>query len=349
MRETIKEILVVGATGTVGSEVLRALLARGVTPRALVRPESTAKLPRGVRLIPGTLANRGDAERAVDGVESAFFVPPHAPDEGTLGATLLAACRNAGVKRFVFSSAYRPAASNRLSLHAIHWLIGYLAPHYKQRLALERRVLASRMSTVVLLPSNFFQNDLVLRDAILGGAYPQPLGEKKVNRVDCADVGEAAARALTSFDLAPGAYPVVGSRSHSGPECAAIWSDALGRTVRHILCSDEWRRSSRALGEYKQGSYAKTFGLLQRFGHPTRERDVAMTTELLGRPPRDYTDFVRCTAAAWTEGPSPIRCRSSRDRDGGKEVAFSSSPPPPVMNLSVPLSTTGVSVEGHRP
>jgi nucleoside-diphosphate-sugar epimerase len=53
--------------------------------------------------------------------------------------------------------------------------------------------------------------------------------------------------------------------------------------------------------------------------------------------------------SAWMEGPSPIRCSPGRHRDVGKEVAFSSSPPRRVMNVSVPLSTTGVSVEGPRP
>ena len=77
------------------------------------------------------------------------------------------------------------------------------------------------------------QNDEVLLDVIRGGEFVHPCHPKGLNRVDLRDVGEVAAGILLDPSTPSGTYPVVGPRSLTGPECAQVWAEALGRPVRY--------------------------------------------------------------------------------------------------------------------
>jgi uncharacterized protein YbjT (DUF2867 family) len=66
-------VLVTGATGGVGSEVLGRLLAEGVPVRATSRDPATARVPVGVVLVMGDLNEPGSMTRALEGVSSVFL------------------------------------------------------------------------------------------------------------------------------------------------------------------------------------------------------------------------------------------------------------------------------------
>jgi hypothetical protein len=67
-------ILITGATGTIGSQVVRLLAARGVPVRAMTRNPSGTQWPDGVDVVPGDFGDADSLDRAVDGVESAFLL-----------------------------------------------------------------------------------------------------------------------------------------------------------------------------------------------------------------------------------------------------------------------------------
>ncbi len=296
--------LVVGATGRVGQEVVRALLARGATVRALVRtPQSAARLPAGAEPALGALGSEADVGRALQGVEGAFFITPHHPREEALGLAFVASCERAGVKRIVYSGGYHPDLPTRALRWALHSAFALIAPHYSAKLAVERRVRASPASPVVLMPSNFFQNDELEAREIVGGVYPLPLGRRPVNRVDVRDIAEAAARALLDRGgVAPGGYPLLGPDSWTGEACAQLWSSVLGRPVRYGGDDVEaWKaRMAGAMDAAALSDFGKTYALLQRYGVSAPAREVARCAQLLGRPPRSYADYVRDAAARWT-------------------------------------------------
>ena len=91
-------ILVVGATGTNGREVVRRLVAAGQRVRAMVRtPSRAGDLPsENVELVQGDLDDPGSLDAALAGVERAFFVS--AVDQRYVGwfGNLLAAAGRAG-------------------------------------------------------------------------------------------------------------------------------------------------------------------------------------------------------------------------------------------------------------
>ena len=67
-------ILVTGATGNVGSEVARALVARKQTVRALVRDPSRSVVPTGAEVVTGDLEAPGSLDGALAGVEKVFLL-----------------------------------------------------------------------------------------------------------------------------------------------------------------------------------------------------------------------------------------------------------------------------------
>jgi uncharacterized protein YbjT (DUF2867 family) len=175
-------------------------------------------------------------------------------------------------------------------------MFGRVLPHYRPKFAIAERARQSAARAIVLVPTNFFQNDELFREEIRNGSFPQPF-ERPVNRVDVRDLGAAAARALLDPSLTSGAYPVIGPESVTGDSCAAAWADALGRDVR---CEHDPARVdaaiARALQGKKRDDFLATYAVLRRFALPTDPAQLAATTALLGRPPTRYAAYVRDAA-----------------------------------------------------
>jgi uncharacterized protein YbjT (DUF2867 family) len=290
-----RKVLVIGATGTVGREAIAAALAQGGRVRALVRSAaSAATLDPRVEAVIGDLRDEHAVARALDGVATALYVSPHEPDETALATRFIEACEHAGA-RLVFIGVHVDGAT-RLTRWLRRAMYGRMLPHYRPKFAIAERARQSRARPIVLVPTNFFQNDELFHEEIQNGSFPQPF-ERPVNRVDVRDLGAAAARALLDPSLTSGAYPVIGPESVTGDTCAAAWADALGRDVR---CEHDPKRVNaaiaRALDGKKRDDFLATYAVLTRFALPTDPAQLAATTALLGRPPTSYAAYVRDAA-----------------------------------------------------
>ncbi|MBX7098723.1 MAG: NmrA family NAD(P)-binding protein [Myxococcaceae bacterium] len=287
-----------GGRGRIGREVLRALSAKGARVRSLVRTPSPGSLLPHVQEVPGDLADRASLQRALSGVDAAFFVTPHHADEEALGRSFVEAALAAGVRRLVFASAYHADVRSSLGYALFAAAVGFVT-HYGPKLRVEGLVRRSGASPVVLMPSNFFQNDELFLNELRAGRYPQPLGLRGANRVDCRDIGDAAARALLDLELASGAYPLVGpDPALTGPECADVWAQALGRAVAYDGDLDRWRALvADRMPSRERDDFGKTYGLFSRVRVAAKPAELARTTALLGRPPRAYRDYVAELAA----------------------------------------------------
>ena len=93
-------VLLFGATGRIGPHAARALAARDVGVRALVRdPDRAADiLPADVELIPGDFGDDASVGRALDGVDSVLLLTPHGPDMADTQLRLLGMARQAGTR-----------------------------------------------------------------------------------------------------------------------------------------------------------------------------------------------------------------------------------------------------------
>ncbi|WP_392544554.1 SDR family oxidoreductase [Oryzobacter telluris] len=285
-------VLVLGSTGLMGREVVRALRARGVEPRVLVRDPARLASADGLDVRVGDLRDRDSLAAAVAGVDVVFHISPHEADEVELTRTVIDVCEEEGA-RLVFSGIHI-FGRTALAGWAMRLLYGRLLPRYRGKIAIGRMVERSATDAVILTPGNFMQNDEVLLDVIRGGEFVHPTHPKGLNRVDLRDVGEAAARVLLDPAFPSGSYSLVGPRSLTGPECAQVWADALGHPVRYVGDDDAALEAAltRHLSGHRRDDWISSFKKLRGFAVTASAAELADTEMLLGRPPTDFVDFV---------------------------------------------------------
>jgi len=286
-------ILVLGSTGLMGREVVRSLNERGVTPRVLVRDPGRLRPTDQVEVHQGDLRDPASLSEAMRGVDVVFHISPHEADEVELTRTVLDAVEHEGA-RLVFAGIHIDAP-NRLARWAMRTVYGRLLPRYRGKIAIGHLVETSNTNPVMLGVGNFMQCDEVLLDVIRGGQFVLPTHPKGLNRVDLRDLGDIAANVLLDPTTPAGAYPVCGPRSLTGEECAATWSDALNSPVEYVGDDDAAIDAALTahLTGYRLEDWKSSFKALRGFAVKTKKSELDATTRLLGRPPTDFTEFVR--------------------------------------------------------
>lgn len=286
-------ILVTGATGTIGRQVVDNLVRRGADVRALVRDPANASLPAGVAIVPGDLLDVESVRNAFTGVSTLFLLNAVVPDEFTQALIALNVAREAGVRRVVY-------------LSVIHSDLYVNVPHFAGKFGVERMIEAMGFEATILRPAYFMSNEYTVKDVVLQhGVYPMPIGAKGLAMVDVRDLGEVAALALIRREKADGPLPldrinVVGPETLTGASVAAVWSEVLGRPVAYG--GDDTAGFERNLRQFMPGWMAYDMRLMaERFltdGMVPEAGDVEGLTTLLGRPLRRYRDLVAEIAAS---------------------------------------------------
>lgn len=286
-------ILVTGATGTVGRQVVEQLVKRGADVRALVRNPAKADFPAGVTVVQGDLLDPDSLRGAFTGVSTLFLLNAVAPDEFTQALIALNLAHEAGVERIVY-------------LSVIHSDLYANVPHFAGKYGVERLIEQRGFSATILRPAYFMNNDLTIKDTVLGyGVYPMPIGGKGLAMIDARDIGEIAAIELIRRNEAARTLPLdrinlVGPDTLTGPDVAATWSDVLGRPIAYG--GDDTGGFEQNLRKIMPGWMAYDMRLMgERFlsdGMRPGAGDVERITARLGRPLRSYRDFVAEIAAA---------------------------------------------------
>jgi len=286
-------ILVTGATGTVGRQVIEQLVKRGADVRALVRDPAKANFPAGVVVAQGDLLDVDSLRGAFSGVSTLFLLNAVVSDEFTQALIALNLAREAGVERIVY-------------LSVIHSDLYVNVPHFAGKFGVERMIEKMGFNATILRPAYFMNNDLTIKDVVLGhSVYPMPIGSKGLAMIDVRDIGEIAAIELIRREQATGPLPLdrinlVGPDALSGADVAAIWSEVLGRTITYG--GDDTGALERNLRQFMPTWMAFDMRLMsERFlteGMIPEAGDVSRLTALLGRPLRSYRDFASEIAAS---------------------------------------------------
>ncbi|MDB5516735.1 MAG: nucleoside-diphosphate sugar epimerase [Tardiphaga sp.] len=286
-------ILVTGATGQVGRQVIQQLVSRGANVRALVRDPAKADLPEGVEIAKGDLLDVDSLRAAFSGVSTLFLLNAVVADEFTQALIALNVARQAGVARVVYLSV----------IHADRYVN---VPHFAGKFGVERMIEQMGFDATILRPAYFIGNDLTIKDVVLGhGVYPMPIGSKGLAMIDTSDIAEIAALELIRRDRALGALPLtrinlVGPDTLTGADVAAIWSDVLARPIAYG--GDDTAAFEQSLRQFMPGWMAFDMRLMsERFlsdGMIPDAGDVGRLTALLGRPLRSYRDFAADIAAS---------------------------------------------------
>ncbi|CAK06701.1 MULTISPECIES: SDR family oxidoreductase [Rhizobium] len=286
-------ILVTGATGNVGRQVVEHLVKRGADVRALVRDPSKADFPAGVSVAQGDFLDVDSLRNAMSGVSTLFLLNAVVPDEFTQALIALNVARSAGIERIVY-------------LSVIHADVYVNVPHFAGKFGVERMIEQMGFKATILRPAYFIQNDLTVKDVITGyGAYPMPVGAKGLAMIDVRDIAEIAAlellrREQAAEPLALDRINLVGPETLTGTDIAAIWSDVLARPIRYG--GDNTEGFEQNLKQFMPAWMAYDMRLMgERFltdGMLPEAGDVERLTKLLGRPLRSYSAFASETVAS---------------------------------------------------
>jgi uncharacterized protein YbjT (DUF2867 family) len=179
-------------------------------------------------------------------------------------------------------------------------------PHFASKHLAERVIDAQALPATVLRPAAFMQNDLMLRDALKAGVYPQPIGGVGLAMVDIRDIADAAAAELLRRERAPHPLPrttieLVGPDTLTGAELAAIWASVLGHDVRYggdDLAGYE-KQAAGMMPGWQAHDFRVMLRAMQRFGMIPEKDSRATFEALIGHPLRSYRAFAKEAAANW--------------------------------------------------
>lgn len=286
-------ILVTGATGNIGRQVVEHLVKRGADVRALVRDPSKASFPAGVSIVQGDFLDVDSLRKAMSGVSTLFLLNAVVPDEFTQALVALNVARSAGIERIVY-------------LSVIHADVYVNVLHFAGKFGVERMIEQMDFKATILRPAYFIQNDLMIEDVITGyGTYPMPIGAKGLAMIDVRDIAEIAAlellrREQSAEPLALDRINLVGPETLTGTDIAAIWSDVLARPINYG--GDNTEGFEQNLKQFLPAWMAYDMRLMgERFftdGMVPEAGDVERLTALLGRPLRPYRNFASAIAAS---------------------------------------------------
>jgi uncharacterized protein YbjT (DUF2867 family) len=282
-------ILVTGATGTSGVEIVRALLKLGERPRVLARnPGKAAELlGDDVEIARGDFGDDNSVEAALEAIDAAMLLSAPTPDTVEVQQRFVDAAKRAGVGRIVKFSAVGAAPGARARFCDWHGRV----EHYIE---------ASGLAWTHLRPSFFMQNLLGFAGMIKGGTIYQPTGQGRAPFVDARDIGAVAAHVLAEEGRHDGrAYEVTGPKALGYADVAATFSRVLGRPVAYVdvpvaaakqsmtqAGMPEWQADAinELSEEMKQGHFATVTDVVERVGK---------------KKPRTLEQFVRENKSAF--------------------------------------------------
>jgi uncharacterized protein YbjT (DUF2867 family) len=300
MAETI---LVTGATGTVGSEVVKQLLSvkgqkeEDVIVKAAARSTNDSTFRNlAVQAIELDFNKPDTVSAALRGVDKLFLLTPFQSNMVDLTSNLVNEAKNAGVKYIVKQSVLGADAEPGITPSRLH------------RQA-EKVIEESGMPYTFLRPNFFMQNFVTFYSNFIKtqGAFYVPAGDAKASFVDVRDIAAVAVQALSGSRSGKNgesnhigkAYDITGGEALSYAEAAEILSKELGKKVNYVNVSDEdARKGMKDMGadEWTINSMIELFGIT-RAGYLS---EISPAVEqVTGKKPIRFNQFARDYAGAF--------------------------------------------------
>ncbi|MEU5088489.1 NAD(P)H-binding protein [Streptomyces sp. NPDC021356] len=278
-------ILVTGATGTIGTEVVRLLAGRGERVRAMTRNPEGAHLPAEV--VRGDFDDRDSLVDAVAGADAVLLLDAPGPWIERHDLAMLDVVRAHGVGKAVKVSAIGTGEHSELRTSAWH-------------LPGERALRAAGTAWTVLRPSSFATNTLSWAPAIRAGQPVANLtGKGAQGVIDPRDVAEVAVAALTAPGHSGRTYTLTGPELLSTPDQVEVLRKVLGRPVEVVDVPLETAKEQ-MIAAGRDPEFAEGALRGQRFvaegGNARLTDDVAA---VLGRGPRTYATWAADHRAAF--------------------------------------------------
>jgi uncharacterized protein YbjT (DUF2867 family) len=272
--------LVIGASGTVGTELVRLLRERGghVLQATSRKPTHASQVQLDVTTGAGVDAAFAAADRAY------LLAPPGHVNQDELLNPLIDAAKAHGLKKVVLMSAMGANADEAAPLRKA-----------------ERHLENSGLAWNVIRPNWFMQN---FNTFWLAGIQQQgqiflPAGKAKGSFIDARDIAAVAAELLTRTDFDNRDFDLTGAQAFDHDEVAAVLSQATGRTIGYQDVPPEAMRAG-LLGAGLPAPYTEfLITILGYFKAGYAERTTDAVQTITGRAPRTLAAYAQDYRAAW--------------------------------------------------
>jgi uncharacterized protein YbjT (DUF2867 family) len=290
-------IVVTGATGNAGSEVVRALTARGERVRAFVRDLRRARqvLGEAVELAVGDFADAASVRGALEGADALLLSCADDPRRVGWETAAIDAAVAAGVRRIVKLSAAAAEPGSPVAFWDWHGQV--------------EQYLRSCGTDWVILRSNWYMSNLLAAASGVAaeGRLYAPAGQARIAMIDPRDVGAAAAAVLSSPGHEGHTYLLTGPRAITYAEVAAGLSAATASRVEFIdVPGDAAYQAMTADGMpgFVAGQIVTMFAMLRQ-GVAAQVSPAVET--LTGSAPRDFASFAADHARLFAPAAAPAR------------------------------------------
>jgi uncharacterized protein YbjT (DUF2867 family) len=276
-------ILVTGATGNNGSEIVKLLAAQNVPVRAMVRDRQKASeiAAANVAVVEADFDRPETLLNTLDGVERAFLVTNSSERAQAQQMAFVEAAKQSGVAHIVKLSQYAADANSPVRFLRYH-------------AAVEAAIQASGMAYTFLRPNLFMQGLLNFRSTIATkNAFYAAIGDAKVSIVDVRDIAEVAVAALTSSEHEGKTHDLTGSQALTHAEMAQAISNAIGRQITFIDIPPDTMLDILLKSNFPTW---QAEGLIEDYAHYQRGEAAIIASgvqDATGKAPRSFETFAR--------------------------------------------------------
>ena len=280
-------ILVTGATGNVGSQVVEQLIASGVTPRVAVRSINKAESLKkaGAEPVEMDLDRPETVQSALTGVDKVFLVSPFVPNMVELTAILIEAAKRANVQQIVKLSALSQPGIALSKWHS----------------EMENAITSSNIPFTFLRPNGFMQDFVnAMAETIKSdNAFYLNAGDGKVSFVDTRDIASVAVAALITSGHEGQSYTITGAEALSHAETAAILSQVLGRTINYIDVPEDVVRQGMQGAGMPEPTVNALLELYASYKAGQAATVSPVVEQVTGKQPISFEQFAKDYAEVW--------------------------------------------------
>lgn len=288
-------ILITGASGTAGREVLRGVAKSGAKHRAMYRSAVEAtKAPPGTETVVADFAKQETLAPALRSISSVYLVCGPVPDLVELESNMIDACVKAGVTHVVLNSALGAGDYDR----------SFPSWHRK----VEDKLRRTKLSWTILRPNSFHQNTVTYYAPSIRaqGVFHSSLGNSRMSYIDVRDVAGAVAKTLTGKEHSGKIYELNGPEALTADEVAEKIAKHSGRPVEYVDIPMEAQRKSMLDLRMPEWQVTALLDLQQYYLNGKGGEVDEVLQHLLGRAPIAMDGFLAENAAAFREHSATV-------------------------------------------
>ncbi|GAV13107.1 NmrA family NAD(P)-binding protein [Paenibacillus sp. NAIST15-1] len=279
-------IVVIGATGTIGRELLNSLIQANVPVRAISREPDKLRIQLGagdhrqVEIVQADASDASALRSAFQGASQLFMSMSNSPRQVELESTIIRTAIEAGIEHIVKISS--PLYNALAPVEIARW-----------HLEIETLLNDSGILHTVLRPYAFMQNLLRLTGPIRKhNAFYGSMGSSACNYIDCRDIADVAAEVLTNHKKAGRIYTLTGSEVFNYEQIAAKFTAMLGRPITYINMDSNTQRRSLMEQDHMPLWLANHVVEIQAMSAVIPEHPTDTVARLLGQAPRTLDNFL---------------------------------------------------------